>query len=98
MKLIPILAVAAVAVALGSTAYAKDCPPRPAKLSLPDGSTATEAEMKATQAKFTPYAKEMSAYLQCLAAEIKSGKDEYDQVAASWKKEEDTFQKTPPKQ
>ena len=39
MKLTPILAAAALALAVGPAAYAKECPPRPAKLSLPDGAT-----------------------------------------------------------
>lgn len=98
MKLTPILAAAAVALTLGPVANAKECPARPGKLSLPDGASASEAEMKATQAKFPSYAREMSAYLQCLAAEIKSGKDEYDQLAADWKHQEDVFAKTPAKQ
>jgi hypothetical protein len=98
MKLIPILTAAAVALAVGPAAYAKDCPARPARIQLPNGATASEADMKATQAKFPSYAREMSAYLQCLASEIKSGKDEYEQVAADWKHEEDTFTKTPAKQ
>ena len=98
MKLIPALAIAAAAFAVGPAAYAKDCPARPAKLPLPDGASASEADMKATQGKFPTYAREMSAYLQCLAGEIKNGKDEYDALAADWKHQEDVFTKTPAKQ
>jgi hypothetical protein len=98
MKLITTLAITVVAVAAGSAAYARDCGSPPAKLALPDGATADEPTMKATQAKFPPYAKAMSTYLQCLAAEIKSGKDEYDQVAADWQAQQKKFNATPAKQ
>ena len=53
--------------------------------------------MKAAQAKLTPYAQAMSTYLHCLSDEIKSGKDEYDQVSAEWKTQSDNFRNTPAK-
>jgi hypothetical protein len=97
MKLFPALVIAAAVLAIGSTSFAKDCPPRPAKLSIPDGGTATEDAMKATQAKLPAYAQAMSAYMRCLADEIKSGKDEYDSVSANWKAQSDKFRSTPAK-
>ena len=98
MKYLSTFAIAAVAMmAVPTIAMAKDCGNRPAKLSIPDGSTASDEVMKATQAKLTPYAKDMNAYLQCLAGEIKSGKDEYDSVSSQWKNETEKFKNTPAK-
>ncbi len=97
MKLIPALAIAAAVLTIGSSSFAKDCPPRPAKLSIPDGGTATEDAMKATQAKLPGYAQSMSAYMKCLAEEIQSGKSEYDSVSAEWKAQSDKFRNTPAK-
>ena len=98
MKLIPTFALAAATIFVASNyAAAAECR-RPAKLTIPDGGTATEDAMKATQAKLTPYAKDMNAYLQCLAAEIKSGKDEYDSVSSEWKIQSEKFKNTPAKQ
>ncbi len=53
--------------------------------------------MKAAGAKLAPYAKDVTAYLQCLSAEMKSSKDEYDGVAADWKKQTDIFKAQPAK-
>jgi hypothetical protein len=97
MKLIPTLAIAAAATfAALSSGYAKECT-RPARLSIPDGKTASDDQMKATQAKLVPYANAMSAYLHCLSDEIKSGTDEYNQVSADWKTQADAFKNTPAK-
>ena len=97
MKLIPAVAIAVAAFAVSATVYAKDCGNRPAKLSVPDGKTASEEQMKATQAKLPGYAQAMSAYMRCLSDEIKVGKDEYDSVSSEWKQQSDAFAKTPAK-
>jgi hypothetical protein len=97
MRLIASLALTvATVLAASSYASAANCV-RPARLSIPDGKTASDDAMKATQAKLAPYAKEMSAYLHCLSDEIKSGTAEYDQVSAEWKTQSDAFKNTPAK-
>jgi hypothetical protein len=97
MKLIPICALTVV-TALSTLSYASAATcTRPAKLSIPDGKTASDEAMKAAQAKLAPYAKEMSAYLHCLSDEIKNGTSEYDTVAAEWKTQSDAFKNTPAK-
>ena len=68
-----------------------------AQLAHSPASTASDDQMKAAQAKLTPYAQAMSTYLHCLSDEIKSGKDEYDQVSAEWKTQSDNFRNTPAK-
>ena len=98
MKSILSIAVAAAALmAVPSIASAKDCGNPPAKLSLPDGATATEDQMKATQGKFPPYAQAMSTFLRCLSDQIKAGKDEYDNVSADWAKQQKIFSSQPAK-
>jgi len=98
MKSILSIAVAVAALmAVPSIASAKDCGNPPAKLSLPDGATATEDQMKATQAKFPPYAQAMSTFLRCLSDQIKAGKDEYDTVSADWAKQQKIFSSQPAK-
>jgi len=99
MKFVSCLAVAAtLVVATASIAHAKDCGSQPSRPSIPNGASATDEEMKAAQAKLTPYAKAMSEYLRCLSEQMKTGKDEYDEVTADWKKQSDIFVKTPAKQ
>jgi hypothetical protein len=88
---------AAIAASIPTLAMAKDCGNPPAKLSLPDGASATEDQMKATAAKFPPYAQAMTAYLRCLADQIKVGKDEYETVAADWTKQQKIFTSQPAK-
>src|ERR1700761_716437 len=98
MKLLSALLIATAAIAMVPTvAMAKDCGARPAKLQLPDGGTASEDAMKATNAKFAPYAQAVTAYRRCLADEVKGAGDEYDAVAADWKKQTDTFKAQPAK-
>jgi len=98
MKLIPICVIAVAGVlAASSYASAAGCS-RPAKLSVPDGKTASEEQMKATQGKLPGYAQAMSTYMRCLSEEIKSGKDEYDSVSAEWKAQSEAFRNTPAKQ
>jgi hypothetical protein len=98
MKLLSALLVAAAAVTTVPTiAMAKDCGARPAKLSLPDGATASEDAMKATAAKFPAYATAVTAYRRCLADEVKAAGDEYDAVAADWKKQGEIFKAQPAK-
>jgi hypothetical protein len=98
MKSILSITVAAAALmAVPSIASAKDCGNPPARLSLPDGSSATEDQMKATQGKFPPYAQTMSTYMRCLSDQIKIAKDEYDNVAADWAKQQKVFSSQPAK-
>jgi hypothetical protein len=98
MKSILSIAVAAAALmAMPSIAAAKDCGNPPAKLSLPDGASATEDQMKATAGKFPPYAQAVTAYLRCLSDQMKAGKEEYDNVAADWTKQQNAFKNAAPK-
>ncbi len=97
MKLIPAVAIALAALVVGQSGYAKDCGARPPKLSLPNGATASEDAMKATQAKFPAYAGAVTAYRKCLADEVKAAADEYEQVVGEWKTQQDIFTKTPAK-
>ncbi len=98
MKRIATFALAAATfLTMSNYASAANCT-RPAKLSIPDGHTASEEAMKAAQAKLAPYAKEMSAYLHCLSDEIKNGTAEYDQVTAEWTAQSNAFKNTPAKQ
>jgi hypothetical protein len=96
MKLIATFALATAALTASHYASAADCR-RPPRLAIPNGTTASDEAMKATQAKLAPYAKEMSTYLHCLSDEIKSGTAEYDEVSAEWKKQSDAFKNTPAK-
>ncbi len=98
MKLFPTLALAFAVVSVGSIASAKDCGAPPPKLSLPNGATASEDTMKATQAKFAPYAKAVDAFRKCLTEESNAAAAEYQQVVADWKTQQDIFSKTPAKQ
>jgi hypothetical protein len=98
MRLISTIVIAAAALmTLPVVAMAKDCGSPPAKLSLPDGTSATEDQMKATAAKFPPYAQAVSAYLRCLSDQMKAGKDEYDTVAADWTRQQKAFTSQPAK-
>lgn len=98
MRLISTFVIAAAALmTLPVVAMAKDCGNPPAKLSLPDGASATEDQMKATQAKFPPYAQQMSTYMRCLSDQIKTAKDEYDGVTADWTKQQKIFTSQPAK-
>src|SRR5271168_343515 len=98
MKSIPTIALAAaVLMTVPAVAIAKDCGNPPPKLALPDGASATEDQMKATVAKFPPYAQAVSTYLRCLSDQIKAGKDDYDAVAADWTKQQKAFTSQPAK-
>jgi hypothetical protein len=96
MRLISTLVIAA-ALTVPTLAMAKDCGNPPPKLALPDGGSATEDQMKATQAKFPPYAQQMSTYMRCLSDQIKTAKDEYDGVTADWAKQQKIFTSQPAK-
>jgi hypothetical protein len=98
MKLFATFAMTAATIFVASQfAAAAECK-RPARLDIPNGATASDEAMKATQAKFPPYAREVQTYLQCLAAEIKAGTDEYKEVSEEWAKQSKIFQSTPAKQ
>jgi len=97
MKLIPAIAIAVAVLAVGSTGYAKDCGARPPRLALPNGATASDDVMKATQGKFPTYAAAVNTYRKCLIDEVKAAGDEYEQVAGDWKNQQDIFSKTPAK-
>jgi hypothetical protein len=92
MKLLTTFAITTAMLASPAIAMAKDCGNPPAKLQLPDGATATEDQMKATQAKFPGYARELQTYMKCLTDQVKAAKDEYDVVAADWAKQQKAFQ------
>jgi hypothetical protein len=92
MKLLTTFAITTAMLAAPAIAMAKDCGNPPAKLQLPDGASATEEQMKATQAKFPAYAKELGAYMKCLSDQVKSAKDEYDAVSADWARQQKAFQ------
>jgi hypothetical protein len=97
MKFTAALAIAVAAtVAVVSQGYAKECA-RPDKLAIPNGATASDDAMKATQAKLKPYALAMTAYLHCLQDEIKSGTEEYTSVSDEWTKQAQIFKDTPAK-
>ncbi len=97
MKLLTTFAITAAMLAAPAIAMAKDCGNPPAKLSLPDGASATEDQMKATQAKFPAYAQQMSTFMRCLSDQIKTAKDEYDGVTADWAKQQKVFTSQPAK-
>jgi len=98
MRLISTLVIAAAALmTVPTVAMAKDCGNPPPKLSLPDGASATEDQMKATVAKFPPYAQQVSTYMRCLNDQVKAAKDEYDSVAADWNKQQAAFKNAAPK-
>jgi hypothetical protein len=99
MKLISSLALATVAtVAVSSAAFAKDCGSRPAKVSVPDGATASEDTMKAFQSKtLIAYATAVNNYRKCLTEEVKASGDEYESVTSEWTRSTKAFQATPAK-
>ena len=97
MKLLTTFAITAAMLAAPAIAMAKDCGNPPARLQLPDGATATEDQMKATQAKFPPYASQVSTYMKCLTDQVKAAKDEYEGVTADWAKQQKIFTSQPAK-
>jgi hypothetical protein len=92
MRLLTTVAITAAMLAIPAVSMAKDCGSPPPKLQLPSGASATEDEMKATQAKFPGYAKELSTFMKCLTDQVKVAKDEYDNTAAEWTKQQKAFQ------
>ena len=98
MKLLTTFVITTAMLAAPAIAVAKDCGNPPPKLSLPNGASATEDEMKATQAKFPAYAKEVSTFMKCLSDQMQGAKGEYDAVSADWAKQQKVFKDTPPKQ
>jgi hypothetical protein len=97
MKLLTTFAITAAMLAAPAIAMAKDCGSPPAKLQLPDGATATEDQMKATQGKFPPYAQQVSSYMKCLNDQVKAAKEDYDTVSADWARQQKAFQAAGPK-
>ncbi len=97
MRLISTFMIATALMTAPVVAMAKDCGNPPPKLSLPDGATATEDQMKATAAKFPPYAQQVSTFMRCLNDQVKGAKDEYDSVAADWAKQQKIFTSQPAK-
>lgn len=91
MKLVTTCVITAAMLAAPAIAVAKDCGNPPPRLQLPNGATATEDEMKATQAKFPGYARELSTYMKCLTDQVRAAKDEYDAVTADWAKQQKIF-------
>ena len=97
MRLLTTFAITAAMLAAPAIAMAKDCGNPPAKLQLPDGATATEDQMKATAAKFPPYAQQVSTFMRCLNDQVKAAKEEYEGVAADWTKQQKIFTSQPAK-
>jgi hypothetical protein len=97
MRLLTTFAITAAMLAAPAIAMAKDCGNPPAKLQLPDGATATEDQMKATAAKFPPYAQQVSTFMRCLNDQVKAAKDDYEGVAADWTKQQKIFTSQPAK-
>jgi hypothetical protein len=97
MKLLSTIIFAAAVLAVPTIASAKDCGSRPSKLSLPNGSSATEEEMKATAGKFPAYAQSVTAYRRCLADEVKAAGDDYEGVSSDWTKQQAAFKNQPAK-
>ena len=91
MKLLTTFAITTAMLAAPAIAMAKDCGNPHAKLQLPNGSTATEDEMKATATKFTPYNQQVTTFMRCLSEQMQAAKGEYEAVAADWKKQQDAF-------
>jgi hypothetical protein len=92
MKQLTTFAITAAMLVAPAIAMAKDCGSPPARLQLPNGATATEEEMKATQNKFTPYAQQVTTFMRCLSDQMKAAKDEYEGVTAEWAKQQKAFQ------
>jgi len=97
MKLLTTFVITTAMLAAPAIAMAKDCGNPPAKLQLPDGASATEEQMKATAAKFTPYNKEVTTFMRCLSDQMQSAKAEYEAVSADWAKQQKAFQAAAPK-
>ena len=97
MRLISTFVIATALMTAPVVAMAKDCGNPPPKLALPDGASATEDQMKATVAKFPPYAQQVSTFMRCLNDQVKAAKDEYDGVAADWAKQQKIFTSQPAK-
>jgi hypothetical protein len=97
MKLLSTIIFAAAVLAVPTIASAKDCGSPPAKLSLPNGASATEEEMKATQAKFPPYAASLKVFLTCLSDQMKAATAEYTNVSDDWAHQQKVFQAQPAK-
>ncbi len=95
MRLLTTFAITAAMLAAPAIAMAKDCGSPPPKLQLPNGTSATEDEMKATQAKFPGYAKELSTFMKCLTDQVKAAKDEYDNTSAEWARQQKAFTSKP---
>ena len=97
MKFVTTFVITTAMLAAPAIAMAKDCGAQPAKLQLPDGATATEDQMKATQAKFPAYAKELQTFMKCLTDQVKAAKDDYDAVSSDWAKQQKVFTSQPAK-
>jgi hypothetical protein len=97
MQLLSTFVFTAAVLTVPAIASAKDCGNPPAKLSVPNGTSASEQDMKATQEKFKPYAQAMGVYLKCLSDQIKAGKDEYDATVSDWAKQQAAFKAAPAK-
>ena len=97
MKLLSTMIFAAAALVVPTIASAKDCGSPPPRLQLPSGASATEEEMKATQAKFPAYAREVAAFMTCHNDQVKAAKADYDAVTADWAKQQAAFKNAAPK-
>ena len=64
---------------------------RPPEPPLPDGKTASENRMKATQAEIVLYAETLTAYLRCLSDEMKATSASYKTFSANWVAQEHAY-------
>ena len=97
MKLLSTFVFTAAVLTMPAIASAKDCGNPPARLSLPNGASASEEEMKATAGKFPAYQKAVVAYMTCHADEAKAAKSDYESVSADWTKQQAAFKAAPAK-
>ena len=70
---------------------------RPAEPPLPDGKTASEDRMKATQAEIVLYAETLNAYRHCLSDEINATGASYQAFGANWVAQEHAYLDAHPK-
>jgi hypothetical protein len=91
------LALAALVAFAAVPAVAKDCGARPAAPSVPNGKTASEADMKAAGSKVQDYIKKVNDYRKCLADETNATGAEAQKVSNEYQAAVTDYNKTPAK-
>jgi hypothetical protein len=92
------LALAALVAFAAAPAVAKDCGARPSAPSVPNGKSASEADMKAAGGKVQAYTKAMNDYMKCLVDEANSARNEGTKVSKEYEVAVNDYNKTPAKQ